>query len=55
MIANLAKFWMPLTLIVALALDIDHRLFRQHFELDDLHAMDPYVPGGYTMVYALTH
>lgn len=37
--------WVPL--------DIDHRLFRLHFELDDLHAMDPYVPGGYTTYYAM--
>jgi hypothetical protein len=35
------------------ALDIDDRLFKLHFELDDLHGMDPYVPGGYTTYYAM--
>jgi len=35
------------------ALDIDHRLFHLHFELNDLHAMDPYVPGGFTTYYAM--
>jgi hypothetical protein len=35
------------------AIDIDHRLFHMHFDLDDLHAMDPYVPGGYTTYYAM--
>jgi hypothetical protein len=35
------------------ALDIDHLLFHLHFDLDDLHAMDPYVPGGFTTYYAM--
>ena len=37
--------WVPL--------DISHLIFRSHFELDDLHAMDDYVPGGYTVYYAM--
>lgn len=37
--------WVPL--------DISHSIFRTHFELDDLHAMDDYVPGGYTVYYAM--
>ncbi len=37
--------WVPL--------DISHLIFRAHFELDDLHAMDDYVPGGYTTYYAM--
>ena len=36
--------WVPL--------DIGHNVFRAHFELDDLHAMDDFVPGGYTIYYA---
>ena len=35
------------------ALEIDHRMFNLHFELDDLHGMDPYVPGGYTTYFAM--
>lgn len=37
--------WVPL--------EIDHLIFSVHFELDDLHAMDDYVPGGYTTYYAM--
>lgn len=37
--------WVPL--------DISHPIFSAHFELDDLHAMDNYVPGGYTVYYAM--
>ncbi len=33
-----SRSWVPL--------DIGHPLFRIHFELEDLHGMDPYVPGG---------
>jgi len=32
------RSWIPL--------DIDHPIFRMHFELTDLQGMDPYVPGG---------
>ena len=39
------KDWVPL--------DIDHNVFHAHFELEDLHSMDDYVPGGYTVYYAL--
>jgi len=34
------------------ALDISHNVFHAHFNLDDLHAMDYYVQGGYTTYYA---
>jgi len=37
--------WVPL--------DISHPIFEAHFELDDLHAMDEYVPGGYTVYYGM--
>lgn len=37
--------WVPL--------DIDHLIFSVHFELDDLHAMDDFVPGGYTTYYGM--
>lgn len=37
--------WVPL--------DISHPIFRAHFELEDLHAMDDYVPGGYTVYYGM--
>ncbi len=37
--------WVPL--------DITHPIFDAHFELDDLHAMDDYVPGGYTVYYGM--
>lgn len=37
--------WVPL--------DIEHPIFSAHFELDDLHAMDDYVPGGYTVYYGM--
>jgi len=39
------KEWVPL--------DIDHPVFHAQFDLDDLHGMDPYQPGGYTVYYAL--
>lgn len=35
------------------ALEIEHPIFRTHFELEDLHGMDPYVPGGYVTYFAL--
>ena len=35
------------------ALEVDHLIFNLHFELDDLHAMDDYVPGGYTVYYGM--
>ena len=34
-------------------LDIDHRIFRAHFELEDLHGMDPYMSGGTVTYYAM--
>jgi len=37
--------WVPL--------EIEHKIFHMHFELDDLHGMDPYVPGSYVTYYAL--
>ena len=37
--------WVPL--------DISHPIFDTHFELGDLHAMDDYVPGGYTVYYGM--
>lgn len=37
--------WVPL--------DISHPIFRAHYELEDLHAMDDFVPGGYTVYYAM--
>ena len=37
--------WVPL--------EIDHPIFRQHFELENLHGMDDYVSGGYVVYYAL--
>ncbi|MBT5031927.1 MAG: DUF4159 domain-containing protein [Proteobacteria bacterium] len=35
------------------ALDIEHPIFHAQYELDDLHAMDDYVPGGYTTYYGM--
>jgi hypothetical protein len=35
------------------ALEITHPIFRTHFELEDLHGMDPYVPGGYVTYFAM--
>ena len=35
------------------ALDIEHPIFHTQYELDDLHAMDDYVPGGYTTYYGM--
>jgi hypothetical protein len=37
--------WVPL--------DIAHPIFHAHFELEDLHGMDDYVPGGYTVYYGM--
>lgn len=37
--------WVPL--------DIAHPIFEAHFELEDLHGMDPYVPGGYVTYFAM--
>lgn len=37
--------WVPL--------DISHSIFDTPFQLDDLHAMDDYVPGGFTVYYGM--
>lgn len=34
-------------------LNVNHRIFQSHFELDDLNGMSPYVPGGEIIYYGI--